>query len=86
MKSILTKYLGPTNVRGSRIKASDGDNAVIIGYRDELRSEDAHAEAAKALCNKLNWHGELCRGGLRKSRMDIGYVFVWINDDDRFTV
>jgi len=65
MKAIKTKYHGPTNFRGSRICASDGDrNRVYIGVNNELDSEDNHVNAAKALCKKMNWHGNLVRGSL----------------------
>jgi len=73
MKAITTKYLGPTDTRGSRIKADDGDgNTATVPYPHHLSNEHAHFEAVKALCERLNWHGNLAWGGLRT-----GYVFVW---------
>lgn len=65
MKAIITKYLGPTNFRGSRIKASDGDrNQITISYDDALSSDDAHDAAALALCRKMGWtRYNLMRGG-----------------------
>ena len=86
MKAILTKYLGPTSRRGSRVKASDGDNAVILGWRDEWDSEGNHDAAAIALCRKLKWGGTLCRGGLRQSGQDTGNVYVWVNADDALDI
>jgi hypothetical protein len=63
MKSIITKYHGPTDFKGSRISASDGDgNRVFISYPSELRSEEAHANAVKALCKKMSWTGEIYGG------------------------
>ncbi len=54
MKAISTKYHGASNVRGSRIIASDGDgNRVSIAYPHELSGADVHAEAALALCRKI---------------------------------
>lgn len=55
---IFTKYLGPTNTRGGRIKAwakSGGKLSVTISYPHELSQSQAHASAAIALCNKMQW-------------------------------
>lgn len=75
MKAIQTKYLGPTNYRGSRIKASDEDgNAITIGYPHEAgMGEPAHRVAAEALQRKMGWDGELVGGSLKDS-----YVFVML--------
>ena len=60
MKAILTKYIGPTNTRPSRIKASDCDgNSVTISYPHELSGEAAFRKAADALCLKMGWKGPL---------------------------
>jgi hypothetical protein len=73
MKAIQTKYIGPTNFRGSRIKASDGDkNSITISYPHELSGEDVHRKAAEALRDKMGWTGNLTGGGLKN-----GYVFVF---------
>ena len=73
MKAIETRYYGPTNTRGSRIRAFDLDgNSVSIPYPYDLSGEGCHAAAAKALCKKMNWHGKLASGALER-----GYVFVW---------
>lgn len=63
MKAIHTKYMGPTNSRGSRIKAYTtgfGDIkgfSATIPYPHHLNGEMCHFEAVKALVaqNKLNW-------------------------------
>jgi len=80
MKAISTKYVSPTNTKGSRIKAYDGDrNSVTLSYDDALNSDQNHSNAAIALCHKMNWfspgHTKL-HGGHTKN----GMVFVW--DDD----
>ncbi len=71
MKAIETKYFGPGNVRGSRIKASDGDNSIFVSYDPELSDDDNHIEAAKALCHKLNWRGMMVTGGLKRSYVHV---------------
>ena len=80
MQSIKTKYLGPTNYRGARIKASAEKHSVIISYPYELNAEQAHIEAAKQLMNKLGWKGTMCTGWSKD-----GYVHVF-NTGDMWTV
>ena len=75
-KAIETRYLGPTNFRGSRCKASDGDNSIIVEWSSDLDSIDNHHAAALKLCAKLGWKGNLCAGGTKK-----GYVFVFTERD-----
>lgn len=65
MKAIQTRYLGPTNHRGSRITAwTEGGNRVTIPCPHELSGESVHRAAAEALCRKLDWPTELAGGGL----------------------
>lgn len=74
MKAIVTRFYGPTDVRGSRIWASDEDgNRVSIPYPHELRTEDAHIAAAQKLCDKLHWTGKRACGAIKR-----GYVHVFI--------
>mgnify|MGYP001596465819 CR=1 FL=1 len=73
MKAIMTTYHGPTNTRGSRIIATDGDrNRISIPYPYELSGEACHRKAAEALKDKMGWKGELIGGGLKN-----GYAFVF---------
>ena len=78
MKAIETKYLGPTNTKGSRIKATDNDgNSIIIPYDYSLDTYEAHEKAAKRLVEKLKWNEkglfELKGGFLKK-----GYAFIFV--------
>lgn len=79
MKAIWTKYTGPTNTRGSRIKASaEGVSITVPG--DGASAEDVHTFAAVALCRKMGWPGDLYRGG----RPDgVGFVFVFAAPSER---
>ena len=52
--TIITKFLGPTNHRGSRIKATCQRYSVTIGYDHALSSHGAHRTAAQALMDKIN--------------------------------
>lgn len=72
MKAIKTTYLGPTNVRGSRVKASDCDrNSIILSWDNALDSDENHKAAAKALCDKMNWQGELVMGSFPKCNVHV---------------
>ena len=84
MQAIVTRYLGPTNYRGSRIKATADAGSITISYPHELSGEDVHRAAAEALRAKLGWdtdHGyrpmRLVGGGLPDSMRD-SYAFVLV--------
>lgn len=68
---ITTKYLGPTNNRGSRIKASCAGASVTVSYPHELSGVDCHLEAVKKLAKKINFTGELII-----EDTDTGYMFI----------
>ena len=66
MKAITTKYIGPGNVRGSRVKATDSDgNNVTLSSDHALNPEENHREACRALCHKMDWEGTLIGGHLK---------------------
>jgi hypothetical protein len=71
-QAIVTKYIGPTNTKGSRIKASCEAGSITIQYPSQLSEVDAHKEAFVALAKKLDWDKYTWHvGGLKN-----GYVFV----------
>ena len=72
-QGIETKYFGPSNTKGSRIKASAWAGSVTVGYDYALDTEDNHANAAMALAQKLGWGGDYVCGGNVKGN---GYLFV----------
>ncbi len=86
---ITTKYIGPTNSRGSRVKAVTGDNnpstgkpaTLTISWDCSLNSADNHKAAAKALAERLTWDGEWHSG-----ETDTGYVFVRFGAANSFSV
>ena len=74
MIAILTKYIGPTNCRGSRIKAyTETGESVTIPFDYSLDGEARHRKAAQALMDKMGWPNELVSGGIAG-----GYAFVML--------
>lgn len=49
---IVTKYLGPTNHRGSHIKATGPLGSATVSYDSALDSSANYDAAVKAYCNK----------------------------------
>jgi hypothetical protein len=72
-QAIETKFLGATNTKGARIKASAWGGSATIAYNYALSTEGAHRAAADALIAKLGWTGTFAQGGNAKGD---GYVFV----------
>lgn len=80
---IHTRYLGPTNVRGSRVKArSSSGLSRTLSWDDALGLEANHTAAARALAEQLGWTGRWVGGAAPDER---GYVYVQ-DDGDGFTV
>ncbi len=77
MQAIVTRYFGPTNLRGSRIKATAAAGSVSIPYPYNLSGQACHRAAANALVEKMGWsnarHGELLGGQLPSG----DYVFIF---------
>lgn len=80
MQAIICKYFGPTNVKGSRIKAQCEAGSLTIDYPHELSGQAVYRKAAETLVSKLGWtnqnYGELLGGQLPSG----DYVFVFNND------
>ncbi len=78
-RAIRTRFVGPTNTRGSRVIADAGDRAsrVVLDWDHALNSEQNHATAAVAVTEKMGWTGEyytpLVGGGYG---MDTYWVFT----------
>jgi hypothetical protein len=83
MQAITTKYIGPSNTRGSRIKAETAQGETLtIDCAGSISEEENHISAARSLAERLNWHGSFVGDRIKGARM----VFVWDNDDYRFTI
>lgn len=89
MQAIQTKYIGATNFRGSRIKATCERGSITIPFDSQLNEEEAHKNAVAALVrgfaredvakyktplDKNPWLRPMACGGLA----DGSYVHVFI--------
>lgn len=84
MQAIVTKYFGPTNVRGSRVKAKAEAGSITLHWDDALDVEDNHHRAAKALAEKLGWGGRWFCGGLPGNEGNV-YVSADTSGEPLFT-
>ena len=81
-QAIVTKYCGPTDHRGSRVKAKAYAGEVTLSWDDTLDTDANHALAAKALAEKFGWKGRWTCGVLPDNT---GNVYVCV-DYDGFVV
>lgn len=80
MQAIICKYFGPTNSKGSRIKAQCAAGSITIDYPHELSGQAVYRKAAEALVAKLGWDS-VHYGGLLGGQLPSGdYSFVFNND------
>jgi hypothetical protein len=75
MVIIKTKYLSPTNTRGSRIKASANGFTVTISYDYALNDEAVHYKAVQALVAKHNLDWDITNMGYGSDNS--GYYFTF---------
>ena len=57
LQAIQTKYLGPTNSRGSRVKTYCRAGGVTVEWLSNLDAEENHKRAVMQLIKKLEWDG-----------------------------
>jgi hypothetical protein len=77
MQAITTKYLGPTDKKGARIKATCDAGSITVSYPHELSGQDVHAFAAMALVRKLGWNIDRNTWECASLPGQAGCVFVW---------
>ncbi len=77
-QAIETKYLGPTDTKGSRVKATAQAGSITLSWDDALYIDANHAKAARALADKFGWPGDLWGGG---NAAGDGCVFVFVAED-----
>lgn len=54
-QAIMTKFLGPTNYRGSRVKAWCDAGQITLNWDHEIGVDENHYKAAMTLVYKLKW-------------------------------
>ena len=75
MKAIITKLFPADDRHPARVRASDGDKHSVTIPVDQ--HDEAHEQAAIALCHKMDWTGTLIKGWVKHG------VWVFVFDDAR---
>lgn len=75
MKAICTKYLGPTDTKGARIKAYTGEESLTLPLDHALSGAERHEKVVRALLEKYMPGCERIR--LTYGEMPSGYVFTF---------
>ncbi len=78
-QAITTRFVGPTNRRGSRIIARAVAGRKTVHWDHTLNIEANHAAAARRLAESFGWHGQWFGGGLPT---EDGYCFVLAEDSE----
>ena len=73
MSLIVTKFIGPTNHRGSRIAARSYSTAITIAWDYALDVGENHDAACAALARKLKLDGRWFRAETHDTK---GYCYV----------
>lgn len=76
MQTITTKYIGPSNTKGSRIKASCEAKSIIRSKDCSLSTDNAHIVVAQELKDAMGWQGVMIGGHTKE-----GMIFVFQNSD-----
>ena len=58
MQAITTKYLGATNFRGARVKATCQAGSITVSWDCAGNVDENHDLAARALIVKLGWNAD----------------------------
>jgi hypothetical protein len=75
MQAIRTRYIGPSNVRGSRIQAKCEARTLYMPYDHALNLEGNHAAACEALLLVMQWSPKRVGGVFAHD-----YYWISIND------
>lgn len=74
-QAIVTRFLGPTNFRGARVKATADAGSITVSWDYALGISENHERAALALAAKMRW-GDAWKGGGLPGK---GYAFINVN-------
>lgn len=77
-QAIVTKYLGPTNHRGSRIKVKAYAGSRTYTWDHSLDTNENHTKAAESFAKELGWldRGETLQGGSLPDNTGNCYVIL----------
>ena len=68
-QAIKTRYIGPTNSRGSRVVAECDAGKVTVSWDYALGVSDNHQAACRALMDKFGWTQPMAGGGYKDGSM-----------------
>jgi hypothetical protein len=73
MQAIQTRYIGPTNHRGARIRVFSAGfpRGITVPWKDELGISDNHRAAVEAFLRRHEWWGVWIGGGMPDQRGDV---------------
>ena len=83
MQAIRTRYMGPTNAKGSRVQAKCEAKTIYIEWDDALNSEENHKAACDAIITRMGWNSP--HFGCSISGVFDG-DYYWVEDQKRLTV
>jgi len=84
MQAITTKYFGPSDVLGTRIKATCRGKSRTFSWNHAVSYDQNHRAAAQALAKDLGWKGQWVLGVTHKQ--DCVWVCIDKPHDDTFTI
>ncbi len=80
-QAIATKYLGPTNHRGARVKATCDAGSVTVAWDYSFAATENHLFAARHLAEKLSWTDGMYFDDWAGGAIGNGYVWVYVDND-----
>lgn len=85
MQAITTKFIGPTNTRGSRVKATCQAKSRTTHWNHAENTDENHTRAARLLAEELGWSGRWVGGGLPDGKGNAYVNAEWVRMcDQRF--
>lgn len=79
MQAIVTKFHGPTNLKGSRVSATADAGRIVLEWDPALNPDGNHLAAAVAFAKKFGWKGRIVGGSLPRSNSS-HMAFVFVNE------
>ena len=76
-QAIIVKYIGPTNTRETRLRASYAGGSIIVDWNYDVSYERNYANAARVLAIRLKWCGRYAHGTIPDGR----HVFLMMPGD-----